>query len=271
LGQDIVCDADNDTVPVDNLGFDGDKVYARGTAVSSLGPYAVYEAPEQFVDPTRGTVINQFTHRAIYGISTSTNTQFAIVRTGAYVDYGFGGFIYQRSNGVTIPQQGQALYNGTLAGMRDFNGAGGLEYTTGDIQIAIDFEDFNPPQNGLRGDAVRGRISNRRIFDINGADITDVVLSRIEAENDIVMSRVPDALFTINPDALDENGELLGTIESSYVDSTGQRAQFETGNFYAILSGDEAEELVGVVVMEHTIDPVAASVRETGGFIVYRD
>ncbi|MCR9125133.1 MAG: hypothetical protein NXH82_03305 [Rhodobacteraceae bacterium] len=269
FARDVTYNAADDTFTVDNLGFDGDNTYARGTAVGSLGPYAVYEADQQFPDTLTANPVNQFTHRAIYGISPSTNTQFAIVRTGAYVDYGFGGFVYQRSNAVTLPTTGQALYNGVMAGMRDFQGRGGLEYTTSDIAIAIDFDDFNDT-TGTRGDAVRGTISNRLIYDINGTDITETVLTRIEEENDITLNSVPVATFTVSPGVMDDNGEILGTVQSYYTDSTGTTQVFEQGNYYAIVSGDTAEEIVGIVVLESTLDPAATSTRETGGFIVYR-
>lgn len=266
----ISYDATNDTFTVDNLAFDGDNTYARGTKVGSLaGKYAVYEADQQFTDPQNNTPVNQFTHRAIYGVSTTGETKFAIVRTGAYVDYGFGGFIYQRENGVTLPSTGQAIYNGVMAGMRDYNGAAGLEYSTADIEIAIDFDDFNET-TGTRGDAVRGTISNRKIFDIDGKDITDSVLSRIETDQNITLNNYPVATFTVAPGVLDNNGELLGNVQSYYVDSTGTTQVFETGKYYAVIAGDNADEIAGVVVLETGLDPVATSVRDTGGFIVYR-
>lgn len=257
----------DDTFTVDNLAFDGNNVYSRGTAVGSLGPYAVYEAASQYTDTTTGTVINQMSHRAIYGISTSTNTQFAIVRTGAYLNYGFGGFIYQRNNSVTLPTTGQAGYTGTVGGIRDFDGAGGLEYTTGDIQVAIDFEDFNA-NTGLYG-GLTGQITNRRIYDISGTDITDTVLTRIEDENEVTLTSIPTAHFLVSSDTMDENGEILGSLASYYTNSSGEVEAFETGNYYAIVSGSNAEEIVGIVVLETSLDPIA-DVRETGGFIVYR-
>jgi hypothetical protein len=267
--RDVAYDATSDTFTVDNLGFDGDNVYARGTAVSSLGPYAVYEAAEVYPDSVSGRPINQFTHRAIYGVGDSGNTRFAIVRTGAYVDYGFGGFIYQRDDGVTLPSSGQALYEGVMAGLRDYNGAAGLEYTTADVSIAIDFEDFNDT-TGSRGDAVKGAISNRVIYDVDGNDITDTVVARIEADQDIVLNRLPTATFTVAPGVLDDNGEMLGSLQSYYIDNNGQTQIFEEGNFYAVVSGDGADEIVGIVVLETDLDPVATSARETAGFVVYR-
>ena len=100
--------AGDDTFTVDGLAFDGNNVYARGTQVADLGPYAVYEAAETVNDSQTGQPIRQFAHRAIYGVSKNTDasgtpkTQFAIVRTGQYADYGFGGFIYKRAGGVTL-------------------------------------------------------------------------------------------------------------------------------------------------------------------------
>ncbi|TDE41174.1 hypothetical protein [Antarcticimicrobium sediminis] len=267
---DISYDAAKDTFTVDNLAFDGDNEYSRGTKVKTLaGKYAVYEADTQFTDPENSKPINQYTHRAIYGVSRNGNTNFAIVRTGAYAGYGFGGFIYQRTGGVTLPSSGQAVYNGVMAGLRDFNGAGGLEYTTADIEIAIDFDDFDD-STGTRGDAVDGVITNRKIFDINGLDITDTVIARIETENAITLRSYPTATFTVGPGVMDDNGEILGTVQSYYTDSSGDTQTFETGNYYAIMSGDKAGQIVGVVVMESSIDPIASTVRETSGFVVYR-
>lgn len=268
FARDISYNSANDTFTVDNLGFDGDNTYSRGTAVSSLGPFAVYEADAQYLDSFDGTPINQFTHRAIYGVSTSGNTQFAIVRTGAYAGYGFGGFIYQRDNNVTLPTTGQAEFNGKISGLRDYNGAARLEYTTGDIEIAIDFDDFND-STGTRGDAVRGVISNRRIYDIGGNEVTSDVLARVNAKNNITLSSIPAATFAVGPGVMDDNGEIIGTLQSYYVDSNGQTQTFEEGNYYAIVSGANVDEIVGVVVLESTKDSIASTVRETSGFIVY--
>ncbi|MGD9866322.1 MAG: hypothetical protein AB7S99_24255, partial [Pseudodonghicola sp.] len=227
------------------------------------------EADQQFTDPENNNPVNQFTHRAIYGVSRNGNTKFAIVRTGAYMPYGFGGFIYQRENGVTLPSTGQATYSGVMAGMRDFNGAAGLEYTTADIDIAIDFDDFNETTGG-RGDAVQGTITNRKIYDINGKDITGSVLSRINADQNLTLRSYPVATLTVGPGVMDDNGEMLGQLSSFYTDSSGAVKQFESGKYYAIVSGKKANQIVGVVVLENTVDPIADAVRETSGFIVYR-
>lgn len=268
---DVSYNAADDTFTVDNLGFDGDNTYTRGTAVSSLGPYAVYEAAAQFPSSGSGTPINQFTHRAIYGVSTSGNARFAIVRTGSYVNYGFGGFVYQRDGGVTLPTSGQASYAGEYAGLRDFKGAGGLQYTRGDANIAIDFDDFNDT-TGTRGDAVQGSITNRRIYDLSGNEVTQSIINAINDDTNSNLTALPGIGFTIAPGVLDNNGEIVGEVTSNFVNGDGATTQLESGKYYALVSGSNADEIVGVVVTTSTLGaPDGATARETGGFVVYRN
>jgi len=275
FARNMTYDAVTDTFSVDNLAFDGDNTYTRVTGANfqnNVSDYAIYEAAAQYPDSQTSAPINQFTHRAIYGESATTGNKFAIVRTGAYIDYGFGGFVYQREGGVTLPTSGQALYTGRAQGLRDKNGAGGLQYTSADMSIAIDFDDFNPT-TGVRGDGVQGAITNRKIFDINGNDITDVVVGSIRSDLNLTTAQlpgIPNAYFTVGPGVLDANGELTGEITSQYLDSGNQAQFFETGNYYAIVGGSNADEIVGVFVLETTVDPSATSVRDTSGFILVR-
>lgn len=268
---DVAYNSADDTFTVDNLGFDGDNVYDRGTLVSSFGDYAVYEAATQFPDSVTGSPINQFTHRAIYGVSNSGSVEFAIVRTGAYVNYGFGGFVYQRNDGVNLPTTGQALYSGETAGIRDFDGSGGIQYSTGDIDVAIDFDDFNDT-TGSRGDAVRGVVYNREVYDINGTDITQTIVDGINADTNSNLDAIPTLTFEVGPGVMDNNGEIVGNVNSFYVNADGEVATYETGNYYAIVSGDNAEEIVGVIVTTTDVGgPAGATTRDTSGFIVYRE
>lgn len=280
----IIYDSANDEFEVENLGFDGDNVYVRGGSadavdpVGQLGGYAVYEASNQYPDDVTGDPINQLTHRAIYGVSPSGQTQFAIVRTGGYVEYGFGGFVYQRTGDVTLPTAGQALLTGRAAGIRDRSGNGGFEYSVADMSIAVDFDAFSTSYSGADAAAVRGFVGNRMVFDRDGNDITQDVLDRINADNQTGLTAIPNATFVIKPGALDENGEILGEMSSTYINSSGDAAEFESGKYYALLSGDftsgdvdDPAEVVGVFVLEHTIDPIASKIRDTSGFILYRD
>jgi hypothetical protein len=262
----------DDTFTVDNLPFDGssDAPYVRGQAVGSLGGYAVYEAVEQYPDAINGSSINQFRHRAIYGLSRSGNAEFAIVRTGDYVGYGFGGFVYERNGTVTLPTTGQALYNGKGAGLRDYNGRGGLEYSTSDVQIAIDFDDFNEATGQYEG-AVDGFVFNRKVFDLAGNEITNDVLARLNEGNSSSLTAIPTAVFTISTNALDASGEITGGLTSRFGNDTGGIVEYEAGTYYGIISGDNAEEIVGIIVLETTVDPSADNVRDTTGFTIYRE
>lgn len=258
-------DRATDTFSVDGLAFDGDRPYRRGRAVSAIGPYAVYEARLKATDPLTGEEINQFNHRAIYGVSRSGRTKFAIVRTGDYRTYGFGGFIYQRDGGVRLPRSGQASYRGDYAAVRDFSGSGGVGFTQGRAVIDIDFDDFND------GAAVRGEIRNRRYIDLQGNDVTDAYLDLLSEDTEVRQTRLPVLLFKIGPGVMDRNGEILGELGNSVATADGSR-EHESGRYYALMSGTNAEEIVGIVVSEAdypTLDNV--KMRETGGFIVYRD
>lgn len=269
-------DSQTDTFSVDNLAFDGgeDTPYVRGNLVSSLGTssqYAVYEAVDQYPDTLTNRSINQFTHRAIYGVSNSGETEFAIIRTGAYIGYGFGGFVYERNGSVDLPTSGQALYTGEGAGIRDFDGAGGLEYINADVQVAIDFDDFNADGNGGDAGAVRGVVFNQRIFDVSGNDITQATVDNINTENNSGLSGLPSATFVIGPNAIDTNGEMTGDVISNFTDLEGNAVEYATeGKYYGVLSGENADELVGVVVVESNAEREDATVRNTIGFILDR-
>lgn len=258
----ITWNTTTDTFTVDNLAFDGDNTYTRDDVVPSLGPFRVYENASVFNDSVTGTPINQYPHKALVGLSTNTNsngdpvTSFAIVRTGAYYEYGFGGFMYQREGGVVLPNSGQAAFSGNYAGLRDFNAGGGLEYTTGDMVVNIDFEDFN------QGNGVDGHVSNRRIFDVSGNDITASYLALMG------VAELPTLNFTVGPGVMDNNGEITGEVTSIH-----ENQVFESGNYYAVLSGEGANmEVVGIIVVSsaHPDSNVQTGIRETGGFILYR-
>ncbi len=268
--------AGTDTFVVDGLAFDGDNTYTRDSDVPSLGaagtsgPFQVYEAPAVVPDGVTGVPITQLNHRAIRGASASGRSQFAIARTGAYVGYGFGGFVYSRTGGVTLPTTGQANYTGDYAALRDFNGRGGLEYATGSMTLDIDFEDFNVD------DAVKGSIFNRQIFDIAGNNITATVLTALETENGLTagdLVALPSILFKIGPGAISATGEVGGNLSSSILNGDGVAVPVEDGKYYAVISGVGVDqEVVGVIVVSGD-DPRfgdGVTVRETGGFILYR-
>jgi hypothetical protein len=273
----------DDTFSVDNLAFDGEAAYSRVTiaSVASLGPndsYAVYEAVRVVADAVDGDPVSQIVpYRAIVGISNvETNgvprTSFAIVRTGGYNEFGFGGFVYQRSGDVVMPTTGQARFDGDYAGMRVFNGRRGLEYTEASMYIDLDFDD---PTDATAG--VKGRLYNRVAYNLDG----DVIASNnnaVAAPPDADLP-LPNISFVLDGDNgnVSVDGELNGSLAvNQYMDEGGLPVDYESGTYYAILAGDTTQpdggEIVGVLVIGST-DPRfdGVTVQETGGFILYRD
>lgn len=264
----VTYNALDDNFVVDNLGFDGGNVYERDNQVSTLNNYAVYEASTTTLDSLTGDEIDQIDlYRLIVGVSTNTEdgdarTSFAIARTGGFVGYGFGGFIYERNGSVTLPTTGQARFSGGYAGVRVSSGTTGLEFTRGDMTVDIDFRDFNS------NDAVKGLISNREAFEADGTPITTSTTGL----------QLPNLNFAISQGtaSLTEDGEISGTMGSSIIADDGTLETYETGTYYGVIAGDMTDagdggELVGIFVVESQ-DPRFESVtaQETGGFILYR-
>ena len=271
--SDISYDAQSDTFHVNNLAFDGDNSYTRvgfqfeGTAKPAgvLGDFGVYEAVSQVIDPVTGDPIPNLQYSALRGVSSTGRTQFAIVRSGSFVDYGFGGFVLARNGAVTLPTTGGATYSGTYAAIRDFQGRGGIEYVAGTMTMAIDFEDFD------QGAGVVGTIRNRQIFDSAGNNITADFLAGLTDSSGVTQTALPVLEFYLGPGTMDKNGEMEGNLNSQVENSTGGLDQYEDGKYYAILAGDNASEVVGIVVVtsdDPRFDGVTA--RETGGFVLYR-
>jgi hypothetical protein len=188
-----------------------------------------------------------------------------VVRTGAYVSYGFGGFAYQRNGSVTLPTSGQASFTGDYAALRDFNARGGLEYARGRMQVNIDFRDFNS------GNAVSGFVADRTIYDVNGVDITSEVLTALNTKYESNHTELPVLRFVVGPGVLDANGEITGSLNSYVQPATRAAEEFEVGKYYAVVSGSDPDEVTGVIVVTGE-DPRSEGVtaRETGGFILYR-
>ena len=102
--------------------------------------------------------------------------------------------------------------------------------------------------------------SNRRVFDLANNDVTSIILNAQGS------TELPTLFFDIERGVLDSNGELSGTIQSSFGGDV-----FEEGSYYAILSGDNAETITGIIVVTGD-DPRNSNVtfRETAGFFAVR-
>jgi hypothetical protein len=272
-------DSTNDTFTVRGLPFDGEQAADTQTRFARANPgtlntnFALYEQPGTVPDFVTGNQVPQSTYRVLYGVSASGNTEFAIARTGSYTDFGFGGFVYQRNNGVTLPAGGQATYSGDYAGLIDANGAAGLRYAEGDMTIDIDYGGFqgNCTADSACSNAIRGQITNRNVYDMQGNDLTQATIAALNADNsDVTLTSLPTVQFKIGAAVMNTNGEASGTA-FSVIDGS----EYEKGTYYAVLSGDHTAhsgEVVGIIVLESSSPSVAdgATLRETGGFILTR-
>lgn len=271
LVTDVSYDAANDTFTVDNLGFDGANTYQRVDApLNTLGVTRVFAADEVVEDTLTGKPVEQIIpYRALYGVSDNQvdgepRTSFAIVRTGGYSDYGLGGYVYERNGGVVIPTEGQATFSGQYAGLRVYDNQTGLEYTTGNMSMDFDFDDFNA------NDAVKGRVTDRRAINQDG---TAVALR--SSDGQLLM---PDIAWVIQEGSasLNGNGEITSDVFNLRIDPTsGAPVVYESGTFYGVLAGDatsgDGGEIVGIITVESD-DPrnEGVTVQETGGAILYR-
>jgi hypothetical protein len=268
---DISYDADNDEFHVNNIAFDGNNTYrsaqvtfvGTGKPSGTLGDFAVYESVA-----VPGDQSPTLQYRALRGVSSTGATQFAVVRSGAFTEYGFGGFVLSRNGSVVLPTTGRAMYEGSYSGLRDFSGQGGLEYVTGTMELAIDFDDFD------QGAGVVGTVRNRQIFDIAGNNITDDFLTALAYDPLDPLTKpaaLPILQFYLGPGTMDKNGELEGNVRSQQDNGDLAASDYEDGKYYAILAGDNASEVVGIIVVTST-DPRLSDItaRETGGFVLYQ-
>ncbi len=265
-------DASNDHLYINNLPFDGlaTDPYTRHTQVPTTNSqFGIYKS----VDIVNGAVgngdvdIEQFPHRAIYGSSESGGSQVVIVKTGSYSGQGFGGYSYQRlasdldgnDMGFTRPSSGQAVWKGGYQAMLVYSDQAGLHHVTGKTELNIDFDHF------VTNPGVTLYITERQIFDDAGTDVTSLFDSNTFPNPDGTDSTFHQGIVSVvsTGGVLTANGEFSGDLTPS--------GNIDQGNFYGIISGNEASEAVGVVVVDWT-DPLfsGSTVHETGGFIVTR-
>ena len=268
LVESVRYDADDDTFFVDGLAFDGENVYTRAGAAAAIeagSGYLVFAADETTPDDLTGNPIGQIVpYRAIHGRSTvlvdgEPRTVFAIVRTGGYADFGFGGFVYSREGGVAIPTTGQATFAGDYVGVRvAANSPDPMFYVTGDMTLDIDFDDFNA------NDGIKGIISGREIFAMDGSSVT------LEPED------TSPILFVVEEgrQTLTDAGEIVVQVKSFKLTDEGALEDYFVGEFTGIMAGDARDaadggEIVGVMtaVAEREDDSL---VQETGGVILSR-
>jgi hypothetical protein len=280
--------SDGDVFVIDGLAFDGLNEYERFAALPQLGTVAVYQGDANVADFLTGTDVSQIVpYFALYDVSDvitdegtedqSFRTSFAVVRTGGYRDYGFGTFAYERTGSFVIPTEGQATFNGTYAGLRisdTFTTSDLIPediLTSADINIDIDFDDFN----GTPG--IKGELSNRQAYNVDGSTVeTNTSIYTSSGGTNAV--QLPDLPFVIRGDGItiSDDGEIGGNVENTIIDRDGSIVTYETGTYVGILAGDltdpdDGGEIVGVLVIESEDSRFDGVIfQETGGFIATR-
>lgn len=98
---------------------------------------------------------------------------------------------------------------------------------------------------------MEGYVENRRIHSLGGVDITDDILTLINEDrglNSTPISVLPTLFFADGPGVLDANGQMEGQVNAAIGSEV-----FDSGKYYAVLSGDDADEIVGVLVVTSDI------------------
>lgn len=247
----MVYDPDTQELVVNNIPFDGanadngQAVYTRTGAVGASS-FSRYEN-------TAGTMA----YYAVFRRSASGATQAGAFATSGYIDFGIGGASAQRNTEtVSLPTSGEYSFTGEYAAVRVFENAAGMpnqpQYVTGDVQIEMDFGDFDEVG------AIVGVISGRQLFDVNGAplgpmdDFVSLAMSEIDRSTGVVAA------------------------ETAVGVSTSTAEELTSGQWTAILGGPEGTEIAGIVVLEGAANDVPpdnstpGQIRETGVFIALR-
>ena len=310
FAEEFLINDGNDTLAIDNLAFDGLNVYTRGAnttpaRLSDVGSIAVYHGDLIVPDSLTGNPVSQAVpYVALYDESdvmitapipadatpaqiaaiqaaARPRTSFAIVRTGFYVGFGFGGFGYERAGDSVIAETGQATFSGDYAGLRVLDQVSELLITEGDIAIDIDFDDFNT------GAGLKGAITNRQAYTPEGAvfptftglNRADIDLADYPGVTDpLQVVQLPDLSFVVRGggETIKDDGEISGEIRSRYVNPTSGRVEvYEDGFYYGIIAGDttagDGGEIVGVIKVESPDSRfIGMTAQETGGFIATR-
>lgn len=221
---------------VEGLPFDGDDAYTDTALVLDQDtgrPVAriFFRDPSTVDDNYTGDSdgpIGQDSYFAIYNESDDGSAKAAVVRSGSYLEHGFGGYVVGRDTGVTLPTSGQANYFGNYVGLRTFEGDTGIELVDGDAAMEIDFE--NLEDNG----AIRTVVTNRRLYAADGT----------------FLETLPSFGYVVTANALEDNGQFESEVFTRYyrpdaADATDVSVDY--GTVRGMLVGTNAETAVGVI------------------------
>ena len=239
---------------MDNIPFDGVDELAY-VSIADLGiktsdGVGLFQSVSEVKDSVTGVVIDQISHRALYGKNETGSAEFVIVKSSDFINAGFGGYILQRNkldlNGDLVeferPLTGQGVFYGSYDGFRIVTDDTGMFHTNGDVKITFDFGDSNK-----EGD-LAFHSDNRAMYDMAGKKISDL----------------PDLWTSIGSGKLTTTGQM--DVEIFSRDADGK--DYEKGTMTGILAGKIPMEAVGVISLTSSDDD--ASYQETGGFFAYR-
>lgn len=240
----LVYDADNDELVINNLPFDGVDGRYLNTGGTFLDGFQVYASQQ---DGESG----RFQYYAVHAVAA--NGRAGAAGTAAYKGYGHGGAMISRhTNRVELPVgRGELVYTGNYAGIRvtdDVPGSGtGITFADGDATVYVDLLDFD-----VTG-AVAGSINNRSEYDVNGGYVGTL--------QSIVLNETAD---------ISSEGVINGTAATYDVGSSGALEVLQAGTYTAVFAGRNGEQLIGTVRITgdlDAIDPELGNVQETGVFI----
>lgn len=242
----LVYDAANDELIINNLPFDGASGRYVNTGGSFLDGFQVYASQQASEDG----------HVQYYAVhAVAANGRAGAAGTAHYGDYGHGGaMIARNTNNVALPVgRGELLYTGAYAGIRvsaDEPGFGSrVTFADGDTEVWVDLLDFD-----VTG-AVHGDVINRSEYDVNG--------NHLGTLQSIVLNETGN---------ISSGGVIKGTADTYDVTSGSSPTveNLQSGTYTAIFAGANGEQIIGTIRITGDIDvddSDLGQVQETGVFV----
>ncbi|MCR8723039.1 hypothetical protein [Frigidibacter sp. ROC022] len=227
-----------DVVSINNLPFDLDGTYVRDVTLDRNGfrGYRNSAGDEDYV--------------ALFSASLADKVSAGVVATDGYINFGYGGTMYT-STGATLPNQGEATFEGPYAGLRVYEGdSTEMGSSTGVVKLRMDFDDFD-----VVG-AIDVLVVDRQAFDSNGNLIGDLpYLSGSTTDHDGIKINATDVV-EVFPDSSTGG---TGTLEGIFGGTVGAGLEGQVAGVVVITSADDDS---GLQVMER-----GAFIADQTGFI----
>jgi hypothetical protein len=207
-------DSGTNTISINNLPFDLDGDYSFVGTVNGFSQFINDNGDEIYV--------------ALYREGTE-GTGAGVVATDGYANFGYGGVVL-RSDGATLPSNGEATFSGQYAGIRVTSGVSGTtvapDFTrvTGTANMRVDFEDF----------------------DVVGA-IDGVIINRVAIDE----TNFPTALPSVSITTTGFDGIQIETTSAAEV--VGPDQSGASGTFFGIFGGNVGAgtaEIAGIIILQ---------------------